>query len=77
MSFFRLITVGDQSTYSKPFVSFDIDWAHDDVVFDVFKLVSAFDVDTTWMVTHETDLLNDLANSDNCELGIHLSLIHI
>lgn len=71
MSFIETILVNDPTTYSKPFISLDIDWAHDEVIFDVFSLVSKFEVDTTWMVTHETDLLSDLSNSGNCELGIH------
>lgn len=71
MSFMETISIGEPSTYSKPFISFDIDWAHDEVIFDVFSLVSKYQLDTTWMVTHKTDLLDDLFKSRKCELGIH------
>jgi len=71
MSFMEKISISDSSTYSKPFITFDIDWAHDEVIFDVYSLVSKFEIDTTWMVTHETETLKDLSKSGKCELGIH------
>lgn len=71
MSFMGKISANDPATYSKPFISLDIDWAHDEIISDVFSLVSNFEVNTTWMVTHGTDLLSDLSNSGSCELGIH------
>jgi hypothetical protein len=53
------------------FLSFDIDWAHDEVISDCYNLVSDYLVETTWFVTHETDVLNTLRVDNRVELGVH------
>ena len=55
----------------KIFLSFDIDWAHDDVILDSYNLVSDYSVETTWFVTHETDVLRTIGMDKHIELGIH------
>ncbi|MES2984406.1 MAG: hypothetical protein V4735_04365 [Pseudomonadota bacterium] len=53
------------------FLSFDIDWAHDDVLRDAIALVEQADVHATWFVTHDTPLLAHLRRNPKFELGIH------
>lgn len=55
----------------KIFLSFDIDWAHDEVILDCYNLVSRYPVETTWFVTHKTDVLSTLSLDKRIELGIH------
>lgn len=55
----------------KFFLSFDIDWAHDEVILDCYNLISDYFVETTWFVTHETNVLNTLRLDSRIELGAH------
>lgn len=56
---------------SKIFLSFDIDWAHDEVLADTINIVRDIGVASTWFVTHNTPLLHQLRNLNGAELGIH------
>jgi hypothetical protein len=56
---------------SKVFLSFDIDWADDDVIGDTIDLVEEAEVKATWFVTHQTPLLDRLRDNPKFELGIH------
>lgn len=60
-----------RSWENKVFLTFDIDWAHDDVLADCIGLVEQADVCATWFVTHETPLLARLRANPKFELGIH------
>lgn len=55
----------------KLFLTFDIDWACDDVVADCISLVEQADVAATWYITHDTPLLHRLRDNPKFELGIH------
>lgn len=55
----------------KVFLTFDIDWAHDEVLADCIDLVEQADVFATWFVTHETPLLARLRANPKFELGVH------
>ena len=64
------INVSVNSTWmDKLFLSFDLDWAHEEIILDCYDLVSSYNVNSTWFVTHPTDFLN--FNHDKIELGIH------
>lgn len=54
-----------------PYLTLDIDWAHDDILVDVIELVEAHQVPATWFVTHDTPLLSRLRSNPDFELGIH------
>ncbi len=54
-----------------PYLTLDIDWAHDDILLDAIELVEAHQVPATWFVTHDTPLLSRLKSNPNFELGIH------
>jgi len=53
------------------FLTFDIDWAHDEVLSYTIDLVEEADVYATWFVTHDTPLLERLRENPKFELGIH------
>lgn len=62
----------DPSTWqNKLFITFDIDWAHNDVLSDTIDLVERADIAATWFVTHGTPLLERLRANPKFELGIH------
>jgi len=56
---------------NRIFLTFDIDWAHDEVLKDTIDLVEQAKVPATWFVTHETPLLEELRSNPKFELGIH------
>jgi len=53
------------------FLTFDIDWANDDVLADSIDLVEEANISATWFVTHDTPLLKRLRANSKFELGIH------
>jgi hypothetical protein len=59
------------ATFEKPILTFDLDWAHDDIIADCLNLVSKSNAGACWMITHNTDLLADLRSNQRFELGIH------
>ncbi|PYC29552.1 hypothetical protein DMO17_02330 [Aquipseudomonas alcaligenes] len=66
------INMNDPDSWEdKVFLTFDIDWAHDEVLADCIDLVEQADVPATWFVTHETPLLARLRANPKFELGIH------
>lgn len=56
---------------NRIFLSFDIDWAHDDILADTINIVRRAGVESTWFVTHDTPILQQLRNLDGAVLGIH------
>ena len=58
-------------SYIEPILTFDIDWAHDEVLEDTIELVESFNAKAVWFVTHDTILLERLRSNPNFELGIH------
>lgn len=62
----------DETTWrDRIFLTFDIDWAHDDVLLDTIDMVEAANVSATWFVTHDTPVLSRLRSNPKFELGIH------
>ncbi|NQY09925.1 MAG: polysaccharide deacetylase family protein [Flavobacteriales bacterium] len=55
----------------KIFITFDIDWAADDVIAYCLNLLEKNDIKATFFVTHETKMLDRMRQSPNIELGIH------
>ena len=53
------------------FLTFDIDWAHDDVIRETIDILNAENVKATFFVTHDCDILCELRENKNFELGIH------
>ncbi|QNI75221.1 hypothetical protein [Synechococcus sp. MVIR-18-1] len=52
-------------------LTFDIDWACDEILADCINLVESYNIPATWFVTHDTPLLSRLRDNNNFELGIH------
>ncbi len=68
----RSVDVDKPATWNRLFLTFDVDWAHDDVLRDTIDLVSIYDLPITWFITHMTDMLADLRkNRVKWDLGIH------
>ena len=66
------IQVDSAASWSQtPYLTLDVDWAHDDILADAIELVEAYQVPATWFVTHDTPLLARLRSNPNFELGIH------
>jgi hypothetical protein len=66
------IQVGAETDWSgSPYLSIDIDWAHDEVLADTIDLVEEYRVPVTWFITHNTPLLARLRSHPDFELGIH------
>src|ERR1044072_8120400 len=66
------IDLSRQETWENTlFLTFDLDWASDEVLARTIDHVEAADVDATWFVTHETPLLERLRANPKFELGIH------
>jgi hypothetical protein len=62
----------DRSTWEgKAFLTFDVDWASDEVIADTLDLVEAAEVEATWFTTHHTPLLERIRANPKFELGIH------
>lgn len=62
----------DLSTWCKKiFLTFDIDWAHDEVLLDTYKLCFDAGVKSTFFVEHQTKALEKLADDEMVTLGIH------
>ncbi len=60
-----------QSWEDHLFLTFDIDWASDEVLNYTIDIVEKHDVPATWFVTHDTPVLNRLRRNKKFELGIH------
>ena len=45
---------------NKTFLTFDIDWAHDEIIEAIYNLISSYSVGTTWFVTHNSCFINVL-----------------
>jgi hypothetical protein len=68
----KKINVEDPASWEdKVFLTFDVDWAHDDILTDIIDLVERYGVPVTWFVTHETPLNKRLRENPLFELGIH------
>ena len=64
-------THSDFSWAGRVFLTFDIDWAHDEILSDCIDLVAEAGVSATWFITHDTALLGRLRSNPLWELGIH------
>lgn len=72
--FSTILTVDpeDSSTWvNKLFLTFDIDWAHDEILKDTLNIAEEASMPATWFVTHATPVLNDIRALTGQELGLH------
>lgn len=73
----EILLEDSQSWQGKGFLTFDIDWARDQVFSHTIDLVENADVAATWFVTHETPLLERLRSNPKFELGIHPNFLSL
>jgi len=60
------------SWQNKIFLTFDIDWAHDQIIEDVLQLLDLYEVWATLFVTHKTGVLSPgLFQRHQHEIGLH------
>lgn len=52
-------------------MTFDIDWACDEVLNDTIDIIENANIESTWFITHNTTLLDRLRANPKFELGIH------
>lgn len=66
------VDLADRATWDdRIFLTFDIDWAADDVLADTVELVERSGVAATWFATHDTPVLNRILDNPRFEVGIH------
>jgi hypothetical protein len=66
------IKLKDETSWKDSvFLTFDVDWAIDDVFSDSIDIVEKYDLSATWFITHKTPLLDRLRENPKFELGIH------
>lgn len=61
----------DEFSQKDIYLTFDIDWASDEVLLDTIEILERADVSATWFVTHATPLLGRLRSNPKFELGVH------
>lgn len=59
------------NTDSALFLTFDLDWASDEVFRDTLNILLAENVSATFFITHATPLLEEIRQNPLFELGIH------
>ena len=64
-------TANPETWKGKTVLTFDIDWASDDVIRFSMDLLKEANIPVTWMMTHDTPLLEEIRKVDNFSLGIH------
>lgn len=52
-------------------LTFDVDWAPDWVIEHTVRLLRAYNIKSTWFVTHESPAIKRLLDNDLVEVGIH------
>ncbi len=67
-----IINPEDPNSYNgKIFLTFDIDWAINDVLMSTIDIIEKYNIKATFFVTHRTELLERMDKNKNIELAIH------
>ncbi len=67
----EIIINKEESWQNSIYITFDVDWAHDEIIKDTFDIIQEAKVSATWFITHQTKLIRDLRRNKNFDLGIH------
>ena len=67
----EIIPHNPETWQSRRFMTFDIDWCHDEVLEDTIELVEKANIAATWFITHHTSCIERLRANPKFELGIH------
>ena len=69
---FKEIDYHTKSTWEgKRILTFDIDWASDEVILDTLNLLNQNNIKATFFITHDTPILSKIRSNKNFELAIH------
>ena len=71
ISFIKTVIPENKESYKNPIITFDFDWAHDEILIDTIKIVEEAGINATWFVTHQTPVIENLINNPLFEVGIH------
>lgn len=52
-------------------LTFDVDWAPDYMINSTINFLSAYNIRSTWFITHESQATKNLLRNDLVEIGIH------
>lgn len=63
--------MASKSSGDRIFLTFDIEWAHDEVLSYCLDLCEQADIKATFFATHNTPVLERIRKNPNFELGIH------
>jgi len=64
-----VINIGKKKIY----LTFDMDWAIDEVIEYTLKIIEEENVSATFFVTHNTSLIDEMSANKDIELGIYSS----
>lgn len=64
-----MINIGKKKIY----LTFDMDWAIDEVIEYTLKIIEEENVSATFFVTHNTSLIDEMSANKDIELGIYSS----
>ena len=70
-NFIKSISLKNENWENEIFLTFDIDWASDEVINDSLEVIEKYGIKSTWFVTHDSPILERLKDNKNIELGIH------
>lgn len=59
------------SKEKKIYLTFDMDWANDEVLDFFYQMICELQIDITLFVTHQTKWINKFREDEHIELGIH------
>ena len=65
------ITPKNKNSYNYPIITFDFDWANDEILIDTIEIIEKAGINATWFVTHQTPVLDRLIENPLFEVGIH------
>ena len=55
--FLKYIEPNKITSWDKIFLTFDMDWAHDEIIADTLELIENSDINCTFFITHKTSLI--------------------
>ena len=68
----RNIDINDENSWKgKIFLTFDVDWANDEVWKYSIELLKNYDIPATWFITHKSDLSAEIISNAKFDFGIH------
>lgn len=60
-----------ENTWCRNFLTFDIDWAADEILADTMSLVAEKNIKVTWFVTHGSPTVSKIRENNAWEMGLH------